>query len=91
MRIPLPSDLVDEGIWHAANGTADDLAEAFVTLPGDERPGYLEMDLRPDKRYLYLTVPGNDSVPDGRVSQVNTIAYLLSWGSVLYAQRTGKR
>ncbi|CAM9233744.1 unnamed protein product [Ectocarpus sp. 13 AM-2016] len=67
MRIPLLSDLVDEGIWHAANGTANGLAEAFVTLPGYERPGYLEMDLRPDKRYLYLTVPGNDSVPDGRV------------------------
>lgn len=73
MRIPLPSDLVDEGLWYAANGTADDLAEAFVTLRDDERPGYLEMDLRPDKRYLYLTVPGNDSVPDGRVSRVKTI------------------
>lgn len=67
MRIPLPSDLDEEEIWHAANDTTDSLAEAFLALPDDETAGYLEMDLRPDKRYLYLTVPGNDSEPDGRV------------------------
>lgn len=74
MRIPLPSDLDDEEIWDAANSTSDSLAEVFIELPADESAGYLEMDLRPDKRYLYMTVPGNDSEPDGRVRGVSAAA-----------------
>lgn len=66
--MPLPSDLDEGQLWDTANDTIDSVAEAFIAMPDDERAGYLEMDLRPDKRYLYWTVPGNDSEPDGRVS-----------------------
>lgn len=67
MRISLPSDLSAEDLSAAANGTADSPAEVFVTLPEDQAAGYLEMDLRPDQRYLYWTVPGDESEPDGKV------------------------
>lgn len=90
MRIPLPSDLDEEEIWDAANDTIESLAEAFVVLPNDETAGYLEMDLRPDKRYLYLTVPGNDSEPDGRVrgSAIAIGAKAVdAWESELRSQR----
>lgn len=69
MRISLPSDLSEEELWDAANDTIGSLAETFISLPDDESVGYLEMDLRPDKRYLYWTVSGEDSEPDGRVGR----------------------
>eukprot|EP00904_Undaria_pinnatifida_P009613 jgi/Undpi1/5782/HiC_scaffold_2.g01056.m1 len=67
MRVKLPSDLSESDLQAAANGTHDSPVEIFVTLPEDEAAGYLEMDLRPDKRYLYWTVPGNESEADGKV------------------------
>ena len=65
--MPLPSDLSEDEILDAVGGTVDTPVEAFVTLPSGESAGYLEMDLRPDHRYLYWTVPGVDSVGDGKV------------------------
>lgn len=67
MRMPLPSDLTEDELVDAVDETADSLVETFVTLPSDESAGYLEMDLRPDHRYLYWTVPGVDSAADGKV------------------------
>lgn len=67
MRIAVPSDLSVEDLSAAANGTIDSPAEVFVTLPENQAAGYLEMDLRPDQRYLYWTMPGNESEPDGKV------------------------
>lgn len=65
--MPLPSDLSEEELVDAVGNTADSPVETFITLPSDESAGYLEMDLRPDHRYLYWTVPGEDSDPDGKV------------------------
>ena len=65
--MPLPSDLSEDEILDAVGGAVDTPVEAFVTLPSGESAGYLEMDLRPDHRYLYWTVPGVDSVGDGKV------------------------
>lgn len=65
----VPSDLSETDLHAAANGTHDSPVEEFVTLPESEVAGYLEMDLRPDKRYLYWTVPGNESQPDGKVRE----------------------
>ena len=70
MRVNLPSDLSESDLHAAANGTHDSPVEEFVTLPENEAAGYLEMDLRSDKRYLYWTVPGNQSLPDGKVRHV---------------------
>lgn len=67
MRVKLPSDLSTEELHAAGNDTVDSPVEVFVTLPEDQSAGYLEMDLRPDQRYLYWTVPGQDSEPDGKV------------------------
>lgn len=67
MRMTLPSDLDAEELAAAANGSRIGPAEEFVTLPEGQMAGYLEIDLRPDQRYLYWTVPGEKSVPDGKV------------------------
>lgn len=67
MRVTVPSDLSNAELEFAANGTRNSPAEEFVTLADGEVAGYLEMDLRPDQRYLYLTVPGSESQPDGKV------------------------
>ncbi len=69
MRIPLPSDLSDEEISDAATDDVDSPTEEFITLPTDEAAAYLEADLRPDKRHLYWTVPGDEGVADGKVSK----------------------
>lgn len=69
--MPLPSDLSEDEILDAVDDTVDSLVETFITLPTDESPGYLDMDLRPDHRYLYWTVPGVDSTADGKVGRSN--------------------
>lgn len=68
MRVSVPSDLSEEELYAAANDTASSPVEEFVTLADGAVPGYLEMDLRPDQRYLYWTVPGDESEPDGQVA-----------------------
>lgn len=70
MRMPLPSDLSAEDLEASASGKREGLVEEFVTLPEGQNIGYLELDLRPDYRYLYWTVPGEESEPDGQVRQM---------------------
>lgn len=69
MRMPLPSDLSEDELLDAVADTADSPVETFVTLAAGESAGYLDMDLRPDHRYLYWTVPGLDSTADGKVGR----------------------
>lgn len=67
MRMPVPADLSTDQLWAAANGHSSSPVEEFIILPEGSEAGYLEMDLRPDQRYLYWTMPGVDSEPDGKV------------------------
>lgn len=67
LRVTLPSDLSAEEVTAAGNSSSDSPVEVFVVLPEDEAAGYLEMDLRPEERYLYWTVPGSPNIPDGKV------------------------
>lgn len=67
MRVPVPSDLSSNELAAAANSSAGSPAETFVIFPEGEAAGYLDMDLRPDKRYLYWTMPGNYTQADGKV------------------------
>lgn len=62
-----PSGLSEGDLWASANGSVNSPADVFVTLPEGQAAGYLELDLRPDQRYLYWTVPGEESDPDGKV------------------------
>lgn len=73
MRMPLPSDLSAEDLEAATSGMREGLVEEFVILPEGQNIGYLELDLRPDYRYLYWTVPGEESEPDGQVRQMARI------------------
>lgn len=73
MRVTLPGDLNSDELYAAANATAHSPVETFVALEEGEAAGYLEMDLRPDRRYLYWTVPGIESEPDGKVKQVSCV------------------
>lgn len=73
----LPSDLSQAEIYAAGNGTVDGPAEEFVVLAEGETAGYLEVDLRPDQRYLYWTVPGETSKADGKVCNKMCVLFIV--------------
>lgn len=88
MRMALPADLGTEELRASVSGLAGGPAEEFVTLPDGDAVGYLEMDLRPDHRYLYWTVPGGESEADGKVLiWLRRVALLLTPGPCHRARR----
>ena len=90
MRVTLPSDLSAEEIATAANSLSESPVEEFVVLPENESAGYLEMDLRPDKRYLYWTVPGSESTSDGKVTTSFVRSSRFHYADLIKTRLVGK-
>ncbi|CAM9185119.1 unnamed protein product, partial [Discosporangium mesarthrocarpum] len=81
----VPSDL-DADVLEKAGDGGYTPAEVFVSLEHNETVGYLEVDLRPDYRYLYWTVPGDAEEGNGKVQRKRLSNYT---GSTSYEDLTG--